>query len=1280
MNQKEGEERIESTESINIGINDNPNISSSPEHENETKKDDNVEVLSSEREKDEGKLQEEVSEASQKLQNQSTNSSSQSLEAQSAIEVSNEDDNLLRKTDSYVSLTRQISRMRCVRKAHGSRSCSESSTRSASEAESLDRQAGATTKRDDLQHSVDIAHRKAEKCNSKRIAAGERRQALYRSMGRAAKRDVSGMVMTERLRDLVELTEECFVVRDACNELFIDLEFFETDVETRFSKLEAKRESILHESSPATVGFRASDIQVTSELNETNAINNYVNAKTSHFNSKLQELDDFFEDMTPFDSNSYNDAITSYKRVKDKWAAIARKLQNMGLDFGKDYEIVNKFHQKLGEIEFFVSKNENFLKEINLTEITNEAICTSYEDMIKAMKKKIELFEIEIASLQKMLQRIQSISNSKLRSQFEVCTKTLNRFKHTISTQEQNLLMAITDMDKSGNLDSLIIDIDNIEQRLDALVPISEAYQIQSFQYTISFLEQKIDDNQSILRVFSENTLIDRNSFTQLEARYSSAETRLKSLRIELDKFLNFERHSQESGAFLNSLKVIKDQIRLILPCKTVEDAESNIRKLEVLRSEFLYRKERIDSFLNDVKLMEHNDTTNVVAIRFLSEMNERVSKLEEYMKELLEFIDSNLGEMVQYVSFFKFAIQSKILISQLSESNATNEKISLKKIFKKPKYYQIYCDKIQIMDDLHTHNYNNVVLIYDKLLSGQLCDSDKSTLKEFKKEMDEIFQRFKKSSKYLLSCINSVGEYKEFIDESNFMNHLFEIKHLLGLWILEQQEDHKAYHRLKFLEAVNELEVRYNSLKVKSETFIKDEMFDNYLKCNLGELQKKLEKLITIGNEISNKRNNESQILAVETEIDFITKWIDVVADNISFTNPKIVSYTWQLGDKIAISELNLMKIFINNVESKMKTSFNDLPECLSSKFNSMRSKYNSTLNIANTNKMTEFYELFLKIKSIDMQLEIFESSILKPLDQCNLPVKCDVEYFDVLSKVHNDIKHEVIEISHHFSNSETITSPFYLILNDAQECLLINNKKIDVLFKKIGLQISEATESKNFTMIFNNIHLKARIASEMVNSFFIDKIIDNPIDLLVSELKDVDDLQILINNIMDDYKIVEESFNNYKVQGCRTKLCIDAERHENPNNILQIINRSILKLNDYRKQVDNRISYAKSQQDLVLINIWISFHSKSKILECEHWEDNPNYHKGFLLLLKEINEKKIELSQISTHDSNHLLDLSKTCELKFDKIYRRIDLIYEKIGPNFHLEDLDTRVNSIK
>ncbi|MES1901928.1 MAG: Spectrin alpha chain, non-erythrocytic 1 [Paramarteilia canceri] len=720
-------------------------------------------------------------------------------------------------------------------------------------------------------------------------------------------------------------------------------------------------------------------------------------------------------------------------------------------------EILNECKKVFGEIDYFVSKNENLLVHMEDKKLINPSISNSLENSIHKMKEKIELYESEIHALKDNINSLQNISKQSLITKFDACEKVLENFKVVVTFKEKKL-STLNSANKIQTKEKIYESkLKWINKSLKKIKEELNKKTIESSSKTLDLVREALDDclnYQKNLNKSEEEVKTSMDELVGLEDSAKSLENSIKSL-TSTHKCLN------ESKNFKNSTDILFKKLKNAEKATNVIETEASLRRLKVFETEFTQRLNQVSPSISYItNILKEND------LDIISTAQKDVEEFEKYCNEIKQFIFEKAKFLTTKIQIFKFLTQSSSLIKYITNSTESIINIKPNKIQKYAHGYTSYCSSYENIKEFYTQRFSELIKLYDIINVESIDQEITDELKEKKIELESSFINFESKTKSFSSAISSQISNSNILDNIAYLEHLIEVKTNVGEWMLKCSYDDQAYYADKLSTEIKELKLKKQDLDKELEDLKKDEHFD----CLIDPLQQKLDNI----DEMIQKFGERFETFAAqyitsdaenifEVDLEFISLWMKAFEETMNESNPKLVSYTWQIGNKCFEKELTHIQKYLNDIIDRIHTEYSkkEFPKNIKESLESVNDNFAKISNLVNSLLPPSYYDFFLEIKSLQLKYRALDIDIpiISDLDSESLTSCLNFNNL-ILGIFENENEHFESIISK-YSNLGSIPPQYFSMVSEEYESLVRLNFKIK---GKIAMYSTLLRDIKNF------------------------------------------------------------------------------------------------------------------------------------------------------------------------------------------------------------------------
>ncbi|CRG95530.1 reticulocyte binding protein, putative [Plasmodium gallinaceum] len=673
------------------------------------------------------------------------------------------------------------------------------------------------------------------------------------------------------------------------------------------------------------------------------------------------------------------------------------------------------------------------------------------------------------------------------------------------------------------------------------------------------------------------------------------------------DVELIFEEHKNTMNticeSFDKSYEAIESSILCILDVSTTyNDMKEKKKKAQIEIKKLEEQERELEKLMDNI-----NNAKKKEVLRFIFDMKEELHKMNEKSEEENFQVRENVESIKRNIENIK---NSDNVSSALNELNET--KIKYSEIKKRQLEHSSYKDKannvyeeidkaakfigIDIETETKFEGYENIINAKQTILKIQEISSDINIKLEESENInilaDNIYEQaklrdeLKKKTKYMINKIDDIlgkvqGAHEKYekIKEINIDNEYYDE-------ILKKDKEYENFKKLStsYLSELNKID---RELKINT---IKTELNDN--KDSLNNLEQIIEK----------SKMEESSLTVLEkakNDIDTITEKINNMHDSVIEVETSFNELLEQ-GKNCKLSLKSLIITTINveiskellTIQKKKENStscveyIKNVYSSITNDINSLNKSYNEnhlsiykSNNVENANNFSE--EFKRKEGEIMKIIEAIQNSILEVDDNKNI------------NELDGKLK-ELKNLYKKFKEEEMCINDIYKNINYTQ---LKEMEKISEKFIDLAKSHENIIETQKHKFLNNQNKLKEiedftkkkeqeMLLTENTNSDYLQKInsIYEEITHKVTKLNEFENDNSSENNKM----ILYEEKISYLIERTKSILKdIEQYQYENDYDLLEVRERTLEDVNNYKKEIKKKISESKEIFENIKNNI---------------------------------------------------------------------------------------------
>lgn len=1002
------------------------------------------------------------------------------------------------------------------------------------------------------------------------------------------------------------------------------------------------------------VEHQENESKLINEMNSYHDLYNSNNIKFETLQQQYDNLNNLFEEKYNNYKESESLKDTNIKILENNVIKLEEKLKLSLSKHENDlFDKTNHFKLNLDklkkdnqdQLDSILNSFSNSSTNDNEIIIENSKLTTIFTNIMDH-KNELEKFKKQKLDLDNNNKELQSNLNTAVKEKENL--KTLLKDSYylilpAIKQLKEEIILIKSDI----NASNISIDINNI------ILPIQQQHSNTSRQYVkllnyTSVLEKKIEEKQEIFTTTKKNlsdklkdlTLrFDKLHQLNLSKDYDLEESKkkLQLLNDQLNKFETIAHNQSEQIQFfdtevhknielqkieLENIQINHDKLIANLKEKYDIEYENKIKEaLKDINSEHddileFNRQDRAEMIINyNNKLESISEQLQLNFNNTLDELKLQKSNEIEKSNELLSASYLKIEHLNRIIEDNKQ--QKKILSNSLSgletvllkvNKENSNSSVIIAENLINLKNYEVKYENLVQLFDINEKNMNNLRELYDESIVNI------SHLNKCNTDLNMELSNLKNNNEALSLKLIDINEKHNIIiiENENLKNEIIKWKMNLSesLSIQEQYKQqtnsdlssiqNMMFDLSKSEGIVKQLTLQVKELKEKNQLLINEKLNskDEYIQIILNNEEQIIndsKEICRLQEELGNIQIILNESITVNNEIDIINNQL---TQNIIDKDNELVNCNNKLSESFVANEKLVKDLSESYNQNKEISSSNDLISCELMEIKAS----NIMIEVEMENKLSSMSLLLKehtdKYNKVSQDLELSSSNYSKVEQELTISKTKYNKFVEELSlfKVkHNELIEELtLNKSKHNKLQEelSISSKKY---NAIEKELSLHIRKQSELLEEVSLHKNKYNQVSDFLIQSNN-QIK-NLENELISSKSEYKGLIEELSNVRKDSSKMMDILILQEKVLEDAKIRENEYNNYKskldefINTIERNAIMQIKNYENEANFLKKQNNIMSKKYQEKyyksKEYRNKLLIKSEELDLLSMTI---------------------------------------------------------------------------------------------
>lgn len=411
----------------------------------------------------------------------------------------------------------------------------------------------------------------------------------------------------------------------------------------------------------------------------------------------------------------------------------------------------------------------------------------------------------------------------------------LEKFKHKIVLQEDSLANATVEIRNYNSRVKCQNALSLIDQQLDATKSPKCATDVEELIQRTNYLSEafatcKFDLDELMQSDAASNSKDEKSKddeipFDSLVELSQKVDDKLSAIKTSLDDTIGCLKYIEEIRTLKSSIgRMIDSNLKDLKFSENIVETESDLRKLVHFQSEI---RKRVNEIQPTLDLLNQASST-LKDSPIYDTLKDEIDMFKNFVDTSDLSISSTRKDLSVKIDFHKYISQSNLLVQNMQRISTLLNQLKGDKIHKHQRGYRLYFESLRSLMSFYETKYLNLQKIFKNLTENSSDIKSLESVKEQEEHLRQAYEEFVAQCQNIFKCLESVGQFSDFLKDVNYLKHSLDIKNKVGEWMLKCSDDDIAYYHKKASDDFEIMKEKVDNVKSEYEKLSGNSLFNN--------------------------------------------------------------------------------------------------------------------------------------------------------------------------------------------------------------------------------------------------------------------------------------------------------------------------------------------------------------------------------------------------------------------------------------------------------------------